>query len=541
MGPVAGILRQMKRWIAFGLALLSASAFGDRILLIPLDSRPATGQFAQMIGKMAGIQVDLPPFELLGRFTTPGQSDAILDWLRDQDYSDVVAVVVSTDMAAYGGLIASRINDVPLETAARRISRLAIIRQRHPETAFYAFSSIMRLWPTATKAAAAWRLQLAKYEEMKDRYRRTQSEDARRSMENLQAKIPPIEIRNYETTRERNHQLQRTLLGLVRDKVLDYLVLGQDDAQPYGPHIPEQQQLRTLCLRYAINHKVYLCEGIDQHANVLTSRALLTHYNWAPKVRIVYSDQKGVTKVANYESKIVAQSLQDQLFASGATPAPAGTDYDYTLYLNTPDPDPDERQKFVTELQQEIDQGFPVAVADINLARDGTADPVLFSALWEKTRIMKLLAYAGWNTAGNTMGTAIPAANAYLLARRLRNDPLGREVAQREFLLHRIVNDYAYHKFTRPEAYRMIDSTLRASRDEIYDADFQRVQTLVQTSLTKHLQEYFKTQFLGRRFFAGTTQSEITGLDDVRIFLPWPRAFEVQIEFKMRTAPVGGG
>ncbi|MBI5705956.1 MAG: DUF4127 family protein [Armatimonadetes bacterium] len=531
----------MKRWIVLGLALLSASAIGERILLIPLDSRPAAGQFAQMIGKMAGVRVELPPAELLGRFTTPGQSDAILDWLRDQDYSDVIATVVSTDMVAYGGLIASRVNDVPLETATRRISRLAIIRQRHPDTAFYGFSSITRLWPTATKAAAAWRLQLAKYEEMKDRYRRTLSEDARRSMENLQAKIPPIEIRNYEATRERNHLLQRTLLGLVRDKVLDYLVLGQDDAQPYGPHVPEQQQLRTLCLRYAINHKVYLCEGIDQHANVLTSRALLTHYNWAPKVRIVYSDSKGVTKVANYESKIVAQSLQDQLFASGATPAPAGTDYDYSLYLNTPDPDPDERQKFVTELQQEIDQGFPVAVADINLARDGTADPVLFSALWEKTRIMKLLAYAGWNTAGNTMGTAIPAANAYLLARRLRSDPQGREVAQREFLLHRIVNDYAYHKFTRPEAYRMIDSTLRASRDEIYDADFQRVQTLVQTSLTKHLQEYFKTQFLGRRFFAGTSQAEITGLEDVRIFLPWPRAFEVQIEFTMRTAPVGGG
>lgn len=534
---LTGIFRQMKRLLLLAFALMAAGAWAERILLIPLDSRPAAGQFAQMIAKMAGVKVDMPPMELLGRFTTPGQPDAIIDWLRDEDYSDVIAVVVSTDMVAFGGLIASRVNDTTQRIALKRIGRLIAVRVRHPKTAFYAFSAIMRLTPTATRSSAAWRLQLGRYEELKDRYRRSPTASARRALQDLEARIPPLEIARYEETRTRNNQVQRNLLERVRDGRLDYLILGQDDAQPYGPHIPEQLQLRVLSQRYGIVNRVYQCEGIDQHSNVLVSRALLTYYGWVPRVRVVFSDEEGRTKVANYESKMVALSLEDQLVASGARPTVPGLEYDYTLYLNTPEPRPSELSRFIAELQQDVDQGFPVAVADINLARDGTADPVLFAAVWDQTRIMKLLSYAGWNTAGNTMGTAIPAANAYLLARRLRTDPLGREIAQREFLLHRVVNDYAYHKFTRPEAYRLIDALPRASREETYGEDFDRLNELVRSDLSIHLQDYFRTQFLGKRFYASSKEFEITGLEDVRIFLPWPRAFEVQIEFEMKAAP----
>ena len=104
--------------------LLAAFAKAERILLIPLDSRPAAGQFAQMIGNMAGAEVRLPPYNLLGRFTQPGNPEEILDWLQQQDFSDVSAVIVSTDMIAYGGLIASRINDVTEAEATVRLNTL---------------------------------------------------------------------------------------------------------------------------------------------------------------------------------------------------------------------------------------------------------------------------------------------------------------------------------------------------------------------------------------------------------------------------------
>lgn len=59
--------------------LLVGMARADQILLVPLDSRPASGQFAQWIGRIGGADVRMPPYQTLGRFTSPGQPDAILD------------------------------------------------------------------------------------------------------------------------------------------------------------------------------------------------------------------------------------------------------------------------------------------------------------------------------------------------------------------------------------------------------------------------------------------------------------------------------
>ena len=136
------------------------------------------------------------------------------------------------------------------------------------------------------------------------------------------------------------------------------------------------------------------------------------------------------------------------------------------------------------------------------------------------------------------MGTAIPAANIYLLSRRLNVDPLERELARREFLLHRFVNDYAYHKFVRPQAYQMIDASHTSSREETYGETFKEVNDFVRTDVYRYLEYYFHEEFEGKRFFAGTTEYELSGLSNIKIFLPWPRAYEVRLEFQLHAEPV---
>ncbi|MEQ1935518.1 MAG: DUF4127 family protein, partial [Fimbriimonadaceae bacterium] len=182
--------------------------------------------------------------------------------------------------------------------------------------------------------------------------------------------------------------------------------------------------------------------------------------------------------------------------------------------------------------------GFPVAVADLNLAKNGSSDPELFEAMGQENRMIRLLSYAGWNTAGNTLGTVLPAANVYLLARRGNADPLLRELARREFILHRFINDYCYHKFVRPLAFQFIDSTPSASREETYGPAFDEVNDLVQSKLREYLEDTFSKQFLGQRFFAGNKQYEIDALQNIKIFLPWPRAYEVQLEFNLSASEV---
>ncbi len=516
----------------------------ERVLLVPLDSRPAAGQFAHMIGQMASVDVKLPPYDTLGRFTSAGSPGSILRWLETQDYRNVDAVIISTDMIAYGGLIASRVDESTLAQALFRLNRLAQIRRRHPTVKFYLFTAIMRLAPTATRASAGWRLNLAKYEELKDAAARTANKTTQAAVTALAAKLPPTEIARYENVRNRNITVQHSLLDMVAKNDFDYLLFGQDDAKPYGPHIGETARLIKIATNLGVMPRTYFAEGIDQQANVLLSRALLAKNQWAPTLRIVWSDPEGKDKIAQYESKPIWNSLKDQIVTSGAKMMGEDGNYDYTLYVNVPGRRDEPFKEFVQGLTSEVDQGFPVCVADIDIGKDGTADPELFASLYEQGRMPKLLAYAGWNTAGNTLGTAIPAANVYLLARKVNENPLQREVAQREFLLHRFVNDYAYHKFTRPKAYALIDASPTASREETYGEAFQEVDQFVRSDLANYLQEFWTQDFEGKKFFAGTKQYQLTTLTDQRVFLPWPRAYEVRLEFKMKAEPVvspGGG
>jgi hypothetical protein len=249
---------------------------------------------------------------------------------------------------------------------------------------------------------------------------------------------------------------------------------------------------------------------------------------------VVYSDPVGKYKYASFESKPVEQSLRDQLIASGARPADANGEYDYTLYVNTPGRRKEPFKNWLSELTGELDQGLPVAVADINLGRDGTADSELFDTLADQGRIMKLLAFAGWNTAGNTMGTAVPAANLYLLARKVNVDPIVREVAQREFLLHRFVDDYAFHKYTRPVAYSMI---LSPNHDEVYGIDFSDLNDFVQRDVEKHVDRLFQNGFYNQRFYVGSEPYVFTGIRDVKVWLPWPRAYEMRLELHLEARP----
>ena len=510
-----------------------------RILMIPLDGRPAAGQFAKMIAAMAGYEVVLPPQALLGRFTEEAQVDKIFEWLEAQDLTNVKALIASADMVAYGGLIQSRVSNVDSTTAIQRLRKLVTFRAKTESNfKFYIYASNMRLTPTATIKAAPYRMNLAKYEEIKDKFERTGDKSLLNKLKNLKGMVPMEEIQRYENTRTRNFEVIRTLMRMCKTGPIDYLIIGQDDAKPDGPQIQENAKLREFAKYLELGDKAYFCEGIDQHGNILVSRAILSDLNYQPRVRIVYSDGDGKKAYALYESKPIEESLADQLFASGARIARTAEEFDYTLYVNTPGRRRNTFQAFMRNLKDEVDQGFPVAVADINFGVDGTSDEELFAGLSEERRAHRLLAFAGWNTAGNTIGTAIPAANVYLSGRALESDSLSREIAQREFLLHRMIDDYAYHKYTRPAAYKLIDK-YQNQRDEVYGETFARVNQFVEDDLIKHAKDLFDLQFEGKTFFAGNKEYRIVAMDNLSVFLPWPRAYEAAIDFKFRVEPAG--
>jgi len=519
-----------------GLLALAVAPAPDRILLVPLDSRPAAGQFAQMIGRIGGAEVRMPPYETLGRFTDPGRPEAILDWLESQDLDSIDAIVASTDMLAYGGLIASRVEGATVSLATTRLKRLAALKKRHPQLRLFAFSATMRLAPTATREAAPYRMELARLVELEDRLKRLGDRSVAANVVKLRKQVPELALQRYLVTRNRNHKVQQELIRMVARRELDYLIVGQDDAKLHGPHVMETAALRRQATESGIAGLTYFCEGIDQHSNILVSRAVLKKRGIVPRVNVVYSDPEGAKRYDPFESKPIFRSLEDQIYASGARPAESGLG-DYTLFLNVPKPRPETFAEFGEALGAALDRGDNVAVANIDFGVGAVADPRVVDVVAQNRRAPRLLSYAGWNTAGNTMGTAIPAANLAIVARRGSPDRQA-EVARTEFLLHRLVNDHAYHKFTRPLAYRLIDATVGSSREETTAEDHLVVNSFVRRDLSKYLGEYFRDWFFGETIRTGEGQYRISGINESRIWLPWPRAYEVRLEFRLESEPI---
>jgi len=521
-----------------GLGWTAQAAVPQRVLLIPVDDRPAVVQFPQMIANMAATSVETPPAEILGRFTQPGKPEMILAWLRTQDLSEYDAIVVSLDMIAYGGLIASRVDRTSYNLAINRIREFWSIRRSAPQTKVYGFSSIMRVAPTATTANATWRELLAKYAEEKADYGTRPTAAQRARLADLARRIPAGEVERYERTRDRNKRVNEEFIRMTSQGAFTLLALGEDDSKPTGPQKPERERYRQMVGNLDVAGKVQFAAGIDQLANLLVSRTISDAIAWQPRIRVVYADEQGRHIIASYESLPIEESLRSQIAVSGARIVPEGEDYDYSLYVNTPNASEFALDAFLGSLRAEVDQGFPVAVADTNLGRGGIADPRLFEVVTEEGRSARLLAYAGWNTAGNTMGTTIPAANSYLMARRERIDPLRREIALRTFVLHRLVNDFEYHNFVRPEAYAMMDELNGGRREEAYGDVFAEIDERVRGDLGLRLQSRFDGQLKGTRFFAGNSQYEVVELRDVSISLPWPRAYEVRLDFQLVVRPV---
>src|SRR5690348_2662552 len=105
-----------------------------------------------MLGAIAGARVVEPPQTLLGNYLTFGQPDAIIAWLNSGQTRRAGSVVVSTDMLAYGGLVASRVPGVTYADAYFRLQELRTLRRLHPDAWIGAFGTVMRLAPTGVPA-----------------------------------------------------------------------------------------------------------------------------------------------------------------------------------------------------------------------------------------------------------------------------------------------------------------------------------------------------------------------------------------------------
>ncbi|MGA8097420.1 MAG: DUF4127 family protein [Candidatus Cybelea sp.] len=432
------------------IALLATIAF------LPMDDRPVTAQLPVMLGRISGVTVTAPPRALIGHFLEAGRSDALIAWLNHEAARPQTdAFVISTDMLAYGGLTASRVPGASYDDAYFRLRELAHLRARLPQAWIGAFGTIMRLAPTGIPAGTPFFAPYPTWAYLQEyanlHYPLLPSEEAR--AEQLRNSIGLQTFEAYIATRGRNLAVDRLLLKMTADGVIDRLVLGQDDAGPVGLHVPDVRLLQDELAAANLGGRASIEPGADELGMALVAHAIARTAKWAPRIAVRYSTADGSRLQDPIEYAPIAAAIDALIGVSGGERD--DQDPQIVLYVRVPGTSAAQDDAFVAAMAADAAAGRSVALADLSYLRSYSDQANFARRILASGLAARLDAYSSWNTNANTIGTALAEAIAAGAGRRLGTyDAL----AHRTFTFTLFLDDYAFHDEVRPD----LNATLAA-------------------------------------------------------------------------------
>lgn len=529
-----------------------------RILLMPLDERPCNAWYPRYLAPIAGVELMMPPVEILPNFRTPGNTDALRQWLVDHvERAD--AAVVSVDLLGYGGLIPSRIGQESTDDVLANIEALREARRIRPDLQLFAFNIVMRTANSAvnTEEPEYWNPHgpdIFRLSQLIDRTERLGLPEEQVEHDTLLTRIPAEHVEDYRARRARNHEVNRAVIRLAAEGVLDFVFLSQDDASEYGLPAREQRALRADIAALNVGDKVVVYPGADEVGSVLLARAACRLAGVQPRFYPRYSSTGGERIIALFEDRPLEQTVRGEVYCAGGVTVEAPRDADVMLYVNTPGaaqdfpPAADTSTTVDTPARNLPDflasmrfyaRDKQVAVADV--AYCNGADPRLVPLLPKFVGFPQLAAYGGWNTAANTIGTVVAHATMRVLGlyHVQGGDALARESAHQTFLFYRLLEDWGYQTVVRTELNRLLEESganvHRLPADAVED---------VRAEVERRL-EMLGSQAFGQWFADQGSSPDRTlrpeGWDLHAVTLPWDRTFEVGLELNVgvQGAPKG--
>ena len=502
------------------------------LALIPLDNRPCNLRFPAQIAAIGGTNLLTPPENLLGFFNTPGEPLGLAKWL--EQVPPIEALIVSIDMLAYGGLVASRRTVTTEAAALEQLQVLRDFRQAHPQTPIYAFNILMRLAVTMdSDEAIANYYNVMRYARLVDEAERFNSEHLRDELHKVRAEIPQPVLREYLNARARNNAVTCRMIDWLAEGIFDYLLITQEDATEFGLHRREQLALMARVEQHGVAAKMSLHPGADEAALTLLAR----HWDTGVKFRVHWSSLEDAHHIAPFEDRPYDEALALHVASMRGALVEAGDssqEADVELFVNAPvggwykEENEAERTAratrqtaFIRALSEGVTAERPVALCDV--AFPNGADNLLLTELEKRKLLGKLLAYGGWNTAGNTTGCLLAQCAAVKRAQTLAPGastiaPRLSQQLNRQFLFERLVDDWFYQARVRARVEKA------AREQEISPINMGEKYAPVEAHTRRELRGF--AQLLAQRHF-GTT------LRECAIALPWHRTFEVDVRVQL--------
>ncbi|MCR4441075.1 MAG: DUF4127 family protein [Peptococcaceae bacterium] len=509
------VLTSLIIFAAVVIAYLSLFRYARQvILLVPLDSRPVNTQYAQMLGKLGGAEVILPPPEKLDLYLKPAPADELLAWLEEN--RDLAGkMVISVNEIINGGLIASR-DAASYSDLRSRLDRLATFLKNNKNKDITLLYIVPRHLPSQFTDLWNYREDLARWAELvgrlenDDRQQFTEKEEAflRVEVSRLERKLPPQILASYKAVYQGAENLAGALFDLTQASLCKELVVGIDDAVPYGLNSRVFERLQAAAAQKGLGERIKFIHGADDLTMLVLARKIAGPAKKA-SVAVTWLNPADQETIFPYEGVSAGEMTRERVEYLGASLEESGR---IAVYIHSqPLRDPAYARSLCDTLQGRRSRDGIIALADIactNRADEGLLEAVGVDKLYETAD-----AYAGWNTAGNSIGTVL--AHGLLLDyhhSRFPKDLKGLE-AHRDFQAVRIIDDYLFQGIVRREFNRW------AQKEGIDTADFgsrwgeanQKLREL----MTPHLQDL--------------------GYEKYTVVFPWARSFEIKV-----TVPVSG-
>ncbi len=450
-----------------------------KIVFIPLDERPCTYDYPSMMAKMTdNIEFIEIPRKLMGDLKKPGDIKEIANFLL-KECSNADYAVIAMDSLVYGGIVPSRLHYEKENVLVERLNVLKEIKKINPNIKIFAYHLIMRCPSSSgdSEEPSYYALcgreihLLGKFEHLSATRELTDEEQKiyDEVKENIAKNHYENYVKDYLDRRKVNTNLNLKTLDYVSDGTIDFLIIPQDDSAPYGYTAKDQMVVRNKISQLNLDLKVLMYPDADAVGNALLARTINEINHVKPKVYVRYSSCNEGNIIPNYEDRPVAESIKYQILAAGGIQTVSYPDSDIVLMVNVPLDNMLEARHLYDSLNNpnnpgETDLNYTVGrnlveyveyikylisikkcvcVADIAYANGG--DTNLFNLLKNENILFKVNAYAGWNTAANTLGTCIPLA--------MINHLYGKNQQWLDFMGLRYLEDVGYMSNVRFEAF----------------------------------------------------------------------------------------
>ena len=538
-----------------------------RLACLPLDDRPVNYDMPRELAALAGIEIELPRREALGNPWRASQHAELVGWLEEAA-GRADALLVAVDTLGYGGLIPSRTSSETADQVLARLSVLKRLKALRPHLHILAYSVILRISraDSAEEEKAYWAtygsrmFRLSALEHKSALGEASAAESAERDA--LRAQIPDPVYTDYLQGRSRNHAVNRAMLDWLEAGVFDYLLLPQDDTADYGWNIAEARTLQALIRVRGLADRAITYPGADETAGLLLARFACQQAGFAPRVWPRYASLASAGSVTAYEDRPIHELLKAQLAPLNGSLALSPQEADLLLFINAPcgpqgagdlqwqlaremeapasaapalqDPLVQATRAQMTTPRRSVEEflraaraavasGRPVALADVAFVNG--ADLFLGRQLLQDDLAISLAAYAGWNTAGNTLGSVL--AHAVLRLLMLRGTPSRyQQAAHVAGLFRRYLDDYAFQTIERS---RLVSEDLPAlglapGMERLPEDRLEAVEARLRERLTAAAAP------IGAGFVrAGLARQVLVS----NIHLPWQRLFEVGFDISV--------